>query len=230
MDAGLALIAFTAIPFLIVATVIFRRISSRAYTDAREKVVGGQRRPAGERRRAAGVAGAGPASSRTPRVSRPGATPTGGPGCGPRRRSRCTSRSWRCCPSSPPPWCSGSGRNRLVAGTVSAGTLLAFVLYLDYFFTPIQQLSQVFDGYQQADRRAAPDRRAARHPDLDAAGRAPAAGRPAGRRHPHRPGRIPLRRGGRRGRAGTGRRRPAHPARHARSPLSVPPAPASRPW
>ncbi|MEO6955731.1 MAG: ATP-binding cassette domain-containing protein, partial [Antricoccus sp.] len=36
-------------------------------------------------------------------------------------------------------------------GILSTGTLLAFVLYLDNFFTPIQQLSQVFDGYQQAN-------------------------------------------------------------------------------
>jgi ATP-binding cassette, subfamily B, bacterial len=31
-----------------------------------------------------------------------------------------------------------------------AGTLIAFVLYLTLFFAPIQQLSQVFDSYQQA--------------------------------------------------------------------------------
>ena len=33
---------------------------------------------------------------------------------------------------------------------MTVGTLIAFVLYLDSFFTPIQQLSQVFDSYQQA--------------------------------------------------------------------------------
>ena len=35
-------------------------------------------------------------------------------------------------------------------GTLSAGQLIAFLLYLDLFFSPIQQLSQVFDTYQQA--------------------------------------------------------------------------------
>jgi ATP-binding cassette subfamily B protein len=35
-------------------------------------------------------------------------------------------------------------------GTLSAGTLIAFFLYLDAFFGPVQSLSQVFDGYQQS--------------------------------------------------------------------------------
>ena len=34
--------------------------------------------------------------------------------------------------------------------TLSKGGLIAFVLYLDLFFSPIQQLSQVFDAWQQA--------------------------------------------------------------------------------
>ncbi|GAA0316854.1 ATP-binding cassette subfamily B protein [Kineococcus aurantiacus] len=35
-------------------------------------------------------------------------------------------------------------------GRISVGVLVAFLLYVDLFFTPVQQLSQVFDGYQQA--------------------------------------------------------------------------------
>ncbi|MFC8047539.1 ABC transporter ATP-binding protein [Nocardia sp. NPDC057353] len=35
-------------------------------------------------------------------------------------------------------------------GVLTAGTLIAFLLYIDLLFTPIQQLSQVFDSYQQA--------------------------------------------------------------------------------
>jgi ATP-binding cassette subfamily B protein len=35
-------------------------------------------------------------------------------------------------------------------GRVSLGVLVAFLLYVDLFFAPVQQLSQVFDGYQQA--------------------------------------------------------------------------------
>jgi ATP-binding cassette subfamily B protein len=34
--------------------------------------------------------------------------------------------------------------------SLSAGELIAFLLYLDLLFSPIQQLSQVFDSYQQA--------------------------------------------------------------------------------
>ncbi len=35
-------------------------------------------------------------------------------------------------------------------GELSTGALIAFLLYLELFFSPIQQLSQVFDTYQQA--------------------------------------------------------------------------------
>ncbi|MFC4605681.1 ABC transporter ATP-binding protein [Rhodococcus kronopolitis] len=42
------------------------------------------------------------------------------------------------------------GATRVAHGQVTAGTLVAFVLYLGLLFGPIQQLSQVFDGYQQA--------------------------------------------------------------------------------
>ncbi|MFZ0218311.1 MAG: ABC transporter ATP-binding protein [Candidatus Dormiibacterota bacterium] len=36
------------------------------------------------------------------------------------------------------------------AGTLSSGALIAYLLYIDLLFSPVQQLSQVFDGYQQA--------------------------------------------------------------------------------
>jgi ATP-binding cassette subfamily B protein len=42
------------------------------------------------------------------------------------------------------------GAGHVRSGTLTAGTLIAFLLYIDLFFSPIQQLSQVFDGYQQA--------------------------------------------------------------------------------
>ncbi len=35
-------------------------------------------------------------------------------------------------------------------GTLTTGALIAYLLYIDMVFAPIQQLSQVFDGYQQA--------------------------------------------------------------------------------
>ena len=42
------------------------------------------------------------------------------------------------------------GAERVRTGTLTAGALIAFLLYVDLFFDPVQQLSQVFDGYQQA--------------------------------------------------------------------------------
>ncbi|WP_222267613.1 ABC transporter ATP-binding protein [Modestobacter marinus] len=42
------------------------------------------------------------------------------------------------------------GAARLTSGSITAGVLIAFVLYVDTFFSPVQQLSQVFDSYQQA--------------------------------------------------------------------------------
>jgi ATP-binding cassette, subfamily B, bacterial len=36
------------------------------------------------------------------------------------------------------------------SGVLSAGGLIAYLLYIDLLFAPVQQLSQVFDGYQQA--------------------------------------------------------------------------------
>jgi ATP-binding cassette subfamily B protein len=36
------------------------------------------------------------------------------------------------------------------SGVLTAGALIAYLLYIDMFFAPVQQLSQVFDGYQQA--------------------------------------------------------------------------------
>ncbi|MGW4200517.1 ABC transporter ATP-binding protein [Streptomyces sp. NPDC004726] len=42
------------------------------------------------------------------------------------------------------------GGNRIEAGTLTTGALVAYLLYIDLFFAPVQQLSQVFDGYQQA--------------------------------------------------------------------------------
>ena len=36
------------------------------------------------------------------------------------------------------------------SGGLTAGALIAYLLYIDMVFAPVQQLSQVFDGYQQA--------------------------------------------------------------------------------
>ncbi|MFI1738218.1 ABC transporter ATP-binding protein [Streptomyces sioyaensis] len=42
------------------------------------------------------------------------------------------------------------GADRVGNHTLTAGALVAYLLYIDLFFAPVQQLSQVFDGYQQA--------------------------------------------------------------------------------
>ncbi len=149
MNVGLALLAFTVLPPLVVATVLFRRYSSKAYNEAREKVsivnadlqenVSGMRITQAlgrEQTNAAGFA----ARSEDYRRSR-------------MRAQTAISLYF--------PFVAllselaaalvlGLGAHRVVTGAVSAGTLLAFVLYLDSFFSPIQQLSQIFDGYQQA--------------------------------------------------------------------------------
>ena len=44
----------------------------------------------------------------------------------------------------------GVGSVLISHGSLSTGTLIAFVLFADLLFSPIQQLSQVFDSYQQA--------------------------------------------------------------------------------
>jgi ATP-binding cassette subfamily B protein len=44
----------------------------------------------------------------------------------------------------------GAGSVLVAHGTLSVAELIAFLLYLNLFFAPIQQLSQVFDSYQQA--------------------------------------------------------------------------------
>ncbi|MFE1763855.1 ABC transporter ATP-binding protein [Streptomyces angustmyceticus] len=42
------------------------------------------------------------------------------------------------------------GAGRVADGSMVVGTLVAYLLYLELFFTPLQQLSQLFDSYQQA--------------------------------------------------------------------------------
>ncbi len=149
LNPGLALLAFTALPPLAVATVLFRRYSSKAYTEAREKVgivnadlqenVSGMRVTQALGRESTNAAGFAARSEDY-------------------RRSRMRAQT---AISIYFPFVAllseliaalvlGVGADRVASGAVSAGTLLAFVLYLDSFFAPIQQLSQIFDGYQQA--------------------------------------------------------------------------------
>ena len=43
----------------------------------------------------------------------------------------------------------GAGAGLVASGHMTSGALIAFILYIDMFFSPIQQLSQVFDSWQQ---------------------------------------------------------------------------------
>ena len=43
----------------------------------------------------------------------------------------------------------GVGAGMVSSGHLTTGALIAFILYIDLFFSPIQQLSQVFDSWQQ---------------------------------------------------------------------------------
>jgi ATP-binding cassette subfamily B protein len=149
MDLGLALIAFLALPPVIVATVVFRRFSARAYHDAREKVgivnadlqenVAGLRisQALGRQQRNAEGFSARSDDYRRSRMRAQTAISIYFPFVA--LMSELAAAAVL-----------GSGVLRVIAGTMTVGTLIAFVLYLDSFFTPIQQLSQVFDSYQQA--------------------------------------------------------------------------------
>ena len=149
MNVGLALLAFSVLPPLAVATFFFRRYSTKAYTEAREKVsivnadlqenVSGMRITQALGRQATNAAGFAARSEDY-------------------RRSRMRAQT---AISIYFPFVAllselaaalvlGVGAHRVATGVVTAGTLVAFVLYLDSFFSPIQQLSQIFDGYQQA--------------------------------------------------------------------------------
>jgi ATP-binding cassette subfamily B protein len=148
-DAGLALFALAMVPVLAVATVIFRRSASKAYNEARERVsvvnADMQENMSGLR-----VA---QAYTREDRSAEAFASRSDD-----YRRSRLRAQRYVATYFPLVALMSDlatttvlvAGANRVSAGTLSAGVLLAFLLYLQQFFSPIQQLSSVFDGYQQA--------------------------------------------------------------------------------
>ncbi len=148
-DAGLALYALAMVPVLAVATVIFRRSASKAYNEARERVSVVN---ADMQENVSGLRVA-QAYTREDRSAAAFASRSDD-----YRRSRL--RAQRYVATYFPLVALLSdlatttvlvvGASRVAAGTLSAGVLLAFLLYLQQFFSPIQQLSAVFDGYQQA--------------------------------------------------------------------------------
>ncbi|MBY6365699.1 ABC transporter transmembrane domain-containing protein [Rhodococcoides corynebacterioides] len=148
-DGVLAAVTLSVLPILVVATVVFRRISSRAYATSRERISSVnaefQENVTGLRvAQAARFEEAARAAFRTRSWSY--------------RTSRM--RSQRAISVYFPFITALSdvalaavvlvGAHRVAEGSATPGTLVAFVLYLGLLFGPIQQLSQVFDGYQQA--------------------------------------------------------------------------------
>ena len=149
INVQLALTVFLVLPFLVVATVIFRIKSSRAYTEAREKVsivnadlaenVSGLRVAQAYRREQVNRDRFGGLSADY-------------------RKSRLRAQRYIAV-YFPLVQALSTIAGALVlfvavgqvkAGILTAGGLIAYMLYIDSLFSPIQQLSQVFDGFQQA--------------------------------------------------------------------------------
>ncbi|HJP78410.1 MAG TPA: ABC transporter ATP-binding protein [Pseudonocardiaceae bacterium] len=149
IDVRLALFALSALPLLIVATFFFRRVSSAAYADAREKVSAVnadlQENVSGLR-----VAQANSQEARTAATFERLSDAY--------RRSRLRAQRYIAIYFPGITFLSetaqaivlGVGAIWVAEGKVTTGVLVAFLLYLSQFFAPVQQLSQVFDGYQQA--------------------------------------------------------------------------------
>jgi ATP-binding cassette subfamily B protein len=148
-DLQLALVALAVVPILAVATVIFQRLSSQAYAEAREKVgvvnADMQENVSGLRVSQAYTREDVSAQAFAARSDA-------------YRRSRLRAQRYIATYFPFVALLSGLAQAAvLVVGaygvadhTISPGVLLAFQLYLSLFFNPVQQLSGVFDGYQQA--------------------------------------------------------------------------------
>ncbi|WBB64646.1 ABC transporter ATP-binding protein [Streptomyces sp. WMMC500] len=149
IDLQLALIVFATLPPLIVGTFFFRRQSVRAYELARERVsvvngdlqesVAGLRIVQAFRREDGGAARFAERSDgyRRARVRGQWLISVYFPFVQLLASFATVGVLW-------------AGSDRVAAGTLTAGALVAYLLYIDLFFAPVQQLSQVFDGYQQA--------------------------------------------------------------------------------
>ncbi|MFF2192203.1 ABC transporter ATP-binding protein [Streptomyces sp. NPDC058157] len=149
LDLELALIVFATLPVLVLATVVFRRKSVAAYELARDRVslvnadlqesVAGLRLVQAFRRQHSGAVRFAERSDSY-------------------RQARVRGQ-WLISVYFPFVQLLSSGAaaavlivgaGRVEAATLTTGALVAYLLYIDLFFAPVQQLSQVFDGYQQA--------------------------------------------------------------------------------
>ncbi|WP_019809032.1 ABC transporter ATP-binding protein, partial [Saccharomonospora halophila] len=148
-DPGLALAVFAVLPVLVVATLVFRTRASAAYTEARERVSAVN---ADMQENVSGLRVA-QAYTREGHSAREFASRSDA-----YRRSRLRAQRYVATYFPFVTLLSGIaevvvlvvGAGRVAEGTLQVGVLMAFLLYLGLFFSPVQQLSTVFDGYQQA--------------------------------------------------------------------------------
>ncbi|WP_460490533.1 ABC transporter ATP-binding protein/permease, partial [Corynebacterium nasicanis] len=148
-DAGLSLVAVAAIPLILAATLVFRRISSRLYTRAREQIstvnasfqenINGLRTAQMHGRTPLALAEFTAESERYRRLRTRAQTAVAIYFPGVNAISQITTALVL-----------GVGATRVAAGDLSAGVLVAFVMYLAQLYGPIQQLGQIFDSWQQA--------------------------------------------------------------------------------
>ncbi|MEV5833752.1 ABC transporter ATP-binding protein [Nocardia sp. NPDC052112] len=149
IDASLAAVVLIALPPLLVGTALFRRVSSTAYTVSREHVstvnADFQENVAGLR--------AVQANRNEPVAARRFAEYSDRYRASRMRAQRAIAMYFAFVIA----WADLAlaavvyfGAREVAHDTTTAGTLIAFVLYLQLLFGPILQLSQVFDGYQQA--------------------------------------------------------------------------------
>ncbi|RMI42729.1 ABC transporter ATP-binding protein [Streptomyces triticirhizae] len=149
LDAQLALVVLATLVPLVVGTVFFRRLSTRAYEVARERIAGVN---ADLQESVAGLR-----VVQAFRRERDGRERFAARSDG-YRRARVRGQ-WLISVYFPFVQLLASlatagvlvvGAGRVGDGTLTAGALVAYLLYIELFFAPVQQLSQVFDGYQQA--------------------------------------------------------------------------------
>ncbi|MBA8926431.1 ATP-binding cassette subfamily B protein [Kutzneria viridogrisea] len=148
-DPGLALVSLAVLPVLAVATVVFRRLSTVAYAEARERVSAVN---ADLQENVSGLRVA-QAFSREQHSADVFAERSFA-----YRDSRLRAQRYIATYFPFVALLSGLaqaavlavGAYRVAEGALTPGVLLAFQLYLGLFFAPVQQLSGVFDGYQQA--------------------------------------------------------------------------------
>ncbi|MEU4345091.1 ABC transporter ATP-binding protein [Nocardia sp. NPDC023852] len=149
IDVSLALVVLVMLPALVIATALFRRVSSTAYMVSREHVSAVN---ADFQENVTGLRAV-QANRHEPRAARRFAEYSQRYRDSRLRAQRAIALYFAFVVG----WADLAlaavvfvGAREVAHGTTSAGTLVAFVLYLQLLFVPILQLSQVFDGYQQA--------------------------------------------------------------------------------